>query len=203
MTTATVTVTPIDDTVVESSESVVLTLGAGTGYTVGSPASATGTIADNDVAPTISVAATDASGAEAGANPIVFTVTRGTNLVGSVVVNLTWGGTATYGTDYTVSVSGGTLSANRLQLTLADGVAGATITVIPVDDTAVEAAETVVLTVAGGTGYTVGSPSSASGTIVTTTSPRSRLATSRSPRATPGRRRSRFRSRSRGRRRRL
>ena len=87
-----------------------MAIAAGTGYTAGSPASATGTIADNDAPATVSVSATDASGAETGANPIVFTVTRSANTTSSVVVNLAWSGTAAYGTDYTVTASGGARS---------------------------------------------------------------------------------------------
>jgi serine protease len=45
---ATVTVTPIDDTLVESAETVIATLQSGSGYDVGSPDNATVTIADND-----------------------------------------------------------------------------------------------------------------------------------------------------------
>ena len=115
-----------------------MTIASGTGYTVGSPASASGTIADDDAAPTVSVAATDPNGSEQGPHTIVFTVTRALNTNGTIVVNLTWGGTATFGTDYTVAVTGGTLSANGLQLTLASSSTGATLTVSPVNDTTAE-----------------------------------------------------------------
>ena len=102
---------------------MTLTLGSGTGYTVGTPSSASGTIADNDAAPTVSVAATDATGAEQGPDPIVFTITRAANLNGPITVNLTWGGTATRGTDYTVAAgAGGTLNGTGTTLTLAAGV---------------------------------------------------------------------------------
>jgi serine protease len=46
------TITPIDDTIFEGSESVIVTVQAGPGYEVGSPSSATITIADNDTANT-------------------------------------------------------------------------------------------------------------------------------------------------------
>lgn len=48
--TATVTLTPIDDSTVNGSRSATLTVQSGTGYTAGSPSSATVTIGDNDVA---------------------------------------------------------------------------------------------------------------------------------------------------------
>ncbi|MBX3459824.1 MAG: hypothetical protein KF696_07650 [Planctomycetes bacterium] len=46
--TATVTITPIDDSVGEATETVILTITTGTGYTVGTPASASLSILDND-----------------------------------------------------------------------------------------------------------------------------------------------------------
>ena len=162
-TTATLTVTPVNDTALEPTESVTLTVLAGAGYTPGATASATGTIADNDVA--ISVAATDAAGAEQAANTIVFTVTRTGYLAGSSAVNLVWSGTAALDTDYTVSVTGATLSSNKLTLTFAAGAATATLTLTPIDDTVAESTENVTLTVGSGLGYAVGTPSSASGAI--------------------------------------
>ena len=114
----------------------------------------------------ITVQATDSAGAEQAQNTIVFKVTRAGNTTVSTAVTLVWGGTATLTTDYAVAVSGATISANRLTLTFAAGQATAIVTVTPVDDTANEGAETVNLTLAAGTGYTVGTASSASGTIV-------------------------------------
>ena len=63
--TATVTVTPINDTAVEPDETVVVTLSASAAYTVGAAASATVTIQSDDVVvvpPTVTIAATDAIG---------------------------------------------------------------------------------------------------------------------------------------------
>ena len=48
---ATVTVTPVDDSLVEGAETVVATVQTGSGYQIGDPASATVTIADNDTTP--------------------------------------------------------------------------------------------------------------------------------------------------------
>jgi hypothetical protein len=104
-------------------------------------------------------------GAETGQDPITFTVSR-TSSVGTLAVSLVWGGSAAFSSDYTISVTGGTLSADRSTLTFASGAASATLTVKPVDDSAVEATETVTLAIAAGTGYIVGTPSSVSGSIV-------------------------------------
>ena len=54
---ATVRVTPLNDSVVEMTESVTLALGAGSGYTVGSPSSAAASILDDD-RPTVSIVST-------------------------------------------------------------------------------------------------------------------------------------------------
>ena len=142
--TATVTVTPVDDSVVESDETVILTLATGAGYTVGAAGSATGTIADNDIG--VSVAVTDGVGAEQGLDPLVFTVTRTGVATGTTNVTLAWSGSATLTTDYTVGVSGATISANRLTLTFGPGQTVATVTLTPVDDTANEPQENVILT---------------------------------------------------------
>jgi hypothetical protein len=161
---ATITVTPIDDTAIETSEGVTMTLVAGSGYNIGSPSSASGTITDNDT-PVVSLAATDSSGAEQGTDPIVFSLTRGGSSSTSITVNLVWSGSAVLTTDYTVSATGGTLASNRLSITLAAGATSALITVTPVDDVIAEGSEGVTLTLASGTGYIVGASSAASGTI--------------------------------------
>jgi hypothetical protein len=153
---ATKSVTVIDDTTAESSETVMVNLASGAGYTTGSPSSATVTIADNDVVlPTVTVAATDASAGEP-ADSGTFTFTRSGSTSGALTVNFTVGGTAASGSDY---ASLGTT------VTLADGQASATKTVSVVDDAAVESSETVIVTLASGAGYTTGSPGSATVTI--------------------------------------
>src|SRR6185295_19213267 len=91
---ATVTVTPVDDSLLEPAETVILTATAGAGYTVGSPSSGTVTITDNDT-PVVTIAATDSAAAEAGANPGTFTITRTGATGSSLSVGFTVGGTAT------------------------------------------------------------------------------------------------------------
>ena len=109
------------------------------------------------VTPEVTIAATDASASEAGPDNGVFTVTRTGSTTGPLTVNYTISGTATNTSDYT------TLSGN---VTIADGQPSATIVVTPVNDTLVESNETVILTLAGGTGYMIGSPASGTVTIV-------------------------------------
>ncbi len=154
-TSVTVTITPIDDTEVEGSETVALTLAAGAGYTVGSPAGDVVTIADNDT-PTVTLAVTDGTATEAGQTPGEFTVTRTGPTSGDLTVNYTLAGSAVNGIDYS------TLSGS---VTILDGQASAVITVTPIDDSDDELTETVTVALAGGTGYAVGSPSTGAVTI--------------------------------------
>jgi ribosomal protein S8E len=157
--TATVKVTPTDDTLAEKSETAILTLGTGTGYTLGSTTTATITIADNETA-FVTIAATDASAAETTtgviANPGTFTLTRTGNLAKALTVNYTLAGTASKGIDY--SNLTGTVG-------FAAGASTATVKVTPTDDTLAEKSETAVLTLGTGTGYTLGSTTTATITI--------------------------------------
>src|SRR5207237_489400 len=88
--TAIVTVTPIDDSTVEGAETVVLTLSANSAYSVGSPNSATVTIADNDSAPpplaTVMVTASVANAHESG-HTGAFTLTRTGSTASALTVN--------------------------------------------------------------------------------------------------------------------
>lgn len=106
--------------------------------------------------PTVTVSATDASASEPGTNVGTFTLTRSGSTSGTLTVNYTLGGSAGNGTDY-----------NPLgtSVTFAAGASSATVTVAPKDDASVESNETVVLSLAAGTGYALGSPSSATVTI--------------------------------------
>jgi len=156
---AAVTVKPINDSAVEGNETVVLTVSADAAYTVGSPNSATVTIADNDQPPpkpTVTVAATDANASETGPDSGTFTVRRTGDTTAGLTVHYSLGGTAANGSDY-ASLSG--------SLTIPVGAASAAVTVKPINDSAVEGNETVVLTVSADAAYTVGSPNSATVTI--------------------------------------
>ncbi len=157
--TATVQVSPIDDALIEGSETAILTLATGTGYTLGTNNTATVTIADNDV-PIITIAATDATAAETAtgvtANPGTFTLTRTGPTTTALIFNYTLGGTATNATDYT---------SIPVTATFAAGSATATVQISPIDDTVIEGSETAILTLAAGTGYTLGTVNNATVTI--------------------------------------
>ncbi|MFN7658342.1 MAG: beta strand repeat-containing protein, partial [Dolichospermum sp.] len=155
-TTATVTVDPTADTTVESDETVVLTLATGTGYTIGTPTAVTGTINNDDT--NVTLAVSPGSVTEDGTNNLVYTFTRTGVTTNALTVNYTLGGTATLNTDYTRTGTNNTV-------TFAANSSTATVIVDPTADTTVEPDETVILTLATRTGYTVGTPNTATGTI--------------------------------------
>jgi len=152
---ADITITPVDDGDIESNETVILTVTSGTGYGIGTPSAATVTITDNDEQ-IVSISATDASAAEAASDTGTFRVSRGVASSGVLGVNYTVTGTAS-SADYSETLSG--------SVNIADGNTYVDITITPVDDTLLDAGETVILTVTTGTGYVVGSPSSDTVTI--------------------------------------
>jgi subtilisin family serine protease len=168
--TAVVPLNVIDDTLVEGTETAILTIGTGTGYSVGSTPSATVNIADNDL-PVITVAATDASAGEtlAGAttNPGSYTLTRTGSTASALTVNVALSGTATNGTDYTTIPT---------TVNFAAGSATALVNLNVIDDTLVEGTETAILTIGTGTGYTVGSTPSATVNIADNETPSITLA---------------------------
>jgi len=134
---------------------VSLTLASGTGYNIGTTAAVTGTILDNDTIVTLAVA--PASVTEDGTTNLVYTFTRNGFTSNALTVNYFIGGSATHGTDY---------SSIGSSVTFAAGSSTATVTVDPTADNNFETDETVVLSLASGTGYTIGTTTPATGTIV-------------------------------------
>jgi ELWxxDGT repeat protein len=160
--TATLTIDPKVDTTVEANETVALTLAAGTGYTIGTTTAVTGTITNDDVAlPAITLAVSPASVTEDGVTNLLYTFTRTGATTSALTVNYTVAGTATLGTDYTGIAATGTTKT----VFFAAGSATALVTVDPTADATVEANETVALTLAAGTGYTIGTTTPVTGTI--------------------------------------
>jgi subtilisin family serine protease len=157
--TATLTLTPIDDTLHEPTETVTVSLLAGAGYTLGTAASATLALLDNDPAPpanTVVVAATDPNAAETGSDPGTFTLTRTGATDAALTVAFTLGGSATAGNDYAALGTSATIPA---------GASSTTIIVRPIDDTLVEGPETITITLAADSAYTLGTNASATITL--------------------------------------
>ncbi|MCG3182717.1 MAG: hypothetical protein ICCCNLDF_00781 [Planctomycetes bacterium] len=155
-----VTLTVIDDALVEGNEDAIMTITGATGYTVGTPSAGTVVINDDDASagnPAVSVSSTG-SPSETGPTSGTFTISASPNPAAPIQVNVSFSGTAVNGTDYTVTgVTGG-------QVTVPT-TGSVTVTITPIDDTATEGLESVILTITTGTGYTVGTQSAATLTI--------------------------------------
>jgi hypothetical protein len=109
------------------------------------------------VLPTVTVAATDPTATEAGVTTGMFAVSRTGSTAAALTVNYTVSGTATPGADYT------TLTGS---LTIPAAAASATITVTPINDTAIEVNEAVVVSLGPDGAYVVGAPGSGMVSIV-------------------------------------
>ena len=105
---------------------------------------------------TVTVLATDPDAIEGPPDPGVFTVSRGADTGGDLIVNYTVGGSAAEGSDF--ETLGGSV-------TIPDGASTGTVTVTPINDAEKEGDETVTLTLSGGDGYVVGSPDRGTVTI--------------------------------------
>jgi hypothetical protein len=150
---APVVITPIDDASMEGPETITLTLLHRSPYLLGTPSSATVTLASNEL---VTVTATDPTATEAGTTTGTFTVKRTGNVAAPITVRYTVSGTAKPGADY-VALSGA--------VTIPTGATSAAIVVRPLNDTTAEINETVIVRLAPNAAYTVGAPSSATVTI--------------------------------------
>ncbi|MFN6337681.1 MAG: hypothetical protein ACK41W_02980, partial [Cyanobacteriota bacterium] len=110
--------------------------------------------------PIVSVSVSPSSVLEDGPDKLRFTFSR-SDASSPLTVNYTVGGTAILGVDYTGLPSPGA----SYSLSFAAGSLSASIEVDPVADSIVEPDETVVLTLASGTGYTIGAAAEAIGVI--------------------------------------
>jgi uncharacterized protein YkwD len=159
--TAIVTVDPTADAVIEPNETVALTLAAGSGYTIGTMAAVVGTILNDDL-PVITLAVAPSAGvSEDGTVNLLYTFTRTGFTTAALTVNYTVGGTATLGTDY----SGIAAIPVTKTVSFAANSATAIVTVDPTADAVIEPNETVALTLAAGSGYTIGTTTAVIGTI--------------------------------------
>lgn len=149
--TATVSVSLLNDTLVENNEAFVLNLSGGSNITI-ADGQGSGTIVSDDVAPPTptpvapSVAVNDVTANEAN-GALVFTLTRSGDLTAASSVNYaTANGTAAAGSDYI---------ANSGTASFAAGQATTTVTVAVTNDTLVEGNETLLLNLTGGTNLTI------------------------------------------------
>ncbi len=151
-----ITLTPLSDLISEPTETAILTLTGGSGYTVSSPSSATIAIIDTNT-PVVTIGVTQPILLEGVSNAVVpMTLTRvgATNV--ALSVNLGYSGTATRGADYNAAAA----------VSIAAGATTATFNMTPINDDIVEGNESAIVSVASGSGYLPGAASSITNTIV-------------------------------------
>lgn len=152
-----VPLTLVDDSAVETSETITLTLSAPISGIIGTSSIHTFTITDDDTA-VVSITASDATATEGG-DTGAFTFTRTGATTSALTVNFPGiSGTATSGSDYTAF-------SPATSIVIPIGQSSAVLTVTTVQNTTPEVNETVIVTLGGGTGYTVDTPSAATVTI--------------------------------------
>ncbi|MDZ4405261.1 Calx-beta domain-containing protein [Prosthecobacter sp.] len=142
-----IAVTPVVDATSEGPETVILQLGPGNGYLVGSASSATVVIADDDTSlPKVSLTATRNSALENIAPPGLLTISRTGSTAADLTANYAVSGTAASGGDYTA------LAGN---VVIPAGSASATVEIAPLDDSASESLETVIVTLSTNAAYII------------------------------------------------
>ena len=145
-TSATTTVTAVQDTIDDDAETIIVTASNG-GDTIGS---ATVTITDDDAAPVLSVSVNNASVAEAaGTSTVTVGTDTGTTFATDQTITLSLTGTATEGDDFSIG-------SKTLTLPAGSGTAAASITttITAVQDTIDDDAETILIDAARTTGVT-------------------------------------------------
>ncbi|WP_445241791.1 Calx-beta domain-containing protein [Microcoleus vaginatus] len=150
----TVSIPLVGDTVVEPDEQINLKLVNPVGRGIlGSQQTATFTIINDDILPTVSIAAIDEAASETGNNPATFRISRAGESRGNLTVNLAIDGTSnnpTKPSDYTLSGGGVSVNSSNVSVTIPDGQNFVDVSLTAVDDIQAEAQETLKLKLADG-----------------------------------------------------
>ncbi|GEM_PF-2819040 len=162
-TTATISVPITGDTLYENDEAFSVSLAGGSGYSVsGSTLSASGTIVNDDDAPTLAISDVNRTEGQSGSANLTFTVTTAVSGV-DIVVNYATSDGAVSGT---AATAGSDYTATSGVLTITAGATSGTVNVPVFGDTDFESDEVFTLTLSGGSGYSAtGSDLTAVGTI--------------------------------------
>ena len=158
-TSKTISIGVTGDSVFEPDETFSITLANPSSNVSITTATASGTIVNDDL-PVITLDVVPAAVAEDGSSNLVYTFTRNGPTTSTLTVNYGISGTAD-ASDYT----GATPGAGKT-ISFAAGSATATLTIYPTGDTIIEGDETILFTLAAGTGYTIGTTATVTGTIV-------------------------------------
>ena len=158
-----ITLNVAGDRVFEADETFTVSLSNPVGGTLAAGgATASGRIQNDDQPPSISLSLANASVTEDGPTNLAYTFTRSGSTSSPLTVNYSVGGTASRGIDYTGIPA---LPATQ-SITFAAGSATASLRVDPTGDRNQEANETVALSLLASSGYTLGTPSAVTGTIL-------------------------------------
>jgi uncharacterized delta-60 repeat protein len=151
---AVIPIVPINDSLVEGAETVVLNILPDPGYTGAGSASVT--IIDDDL-PLVTLSSPDTLATEAGATRGTFRFQRSGDLSQPLEVFFqVAGGSATEGVDFATLARSAVIPAGRTSID---------VPLIPIPDALAEGNETVTLIVADATTYNIGSPNTATVTI--------------------------------------
>ena len=145
-----ITITPVDDSLSELTETVILTVKGGGSYSATAPNPATVTIEDNDAQVlAISVTSSNSMYERIGADYATFAVTRSgaTNAAAYDLTNFVYTGTAVSNVDYVAFTN--PLTFNPGDVTLYFNVS-------PIDNAVYSGNKTVIVAAGTGTGYTPG-----------------------------------------------
>ena len=143
---ASATLTLTDDAIYEGSETVIIDISSVTDGTENGTQTATITINDNESAPSVTLSTDNTSFTE-GLSDRTVTATLSQASSVATTVTLAYSGTATYGTDYTVSGTGTTI-------TIVAGATSGSLTITNTDDALYEGTETIIIDIASVTNAT-------------------------------------------------
>ena len=141
--TAALSVTTEDDTVVEAASTITATVAAGTGYTVDANASSAEVAVNDNDAATFTVSASPAQIDEGEASTLTVAIANGVTFAVDQTVALDLAASTAAAADYALADDGGQALAPPYSLTLAAGASTVTATVTAVDDADQEPAETI------------------------------------------------------------
>jgi predicted extracellular nuclease len=154
-----ITITPVDDALIEGNETLSLTLSPSANYTVGTP-SDTVTIVDNDApaTPTVNLSVSANASTEAGTTVITVTAATTSGAVsGNQTVSLGVSGTGITTSDYYLS---------NTTITIPNGQTSGSVSFIVADDAIPEGTETAILTISNpSAGISLGATTSQNITI--------------------------------------
>jgi hypothetical protein len=141
----------------EPNEIFTLTLNSPNNAALGTPSSSTVTITDDDLAPTVAWENTNVNVGEPSGTALIAVNLSAASAFTVTVNYATSDGTATAGNDYT-STSG--------TLAFAPGVTSQSVSITILNDSAAESSKTITLTLSSLTNATLGTPNSATLTII-------------------------------------